>query len=151
LRGWNELARSRVWHGIEMKDRHGLTNAGAGVDIDAGNAMAERIKPLVCVTRRPGADAYIGGFGGIFDLKAAEFADLVLVTALTGIHRTILIDLVAMCVSDLVVQGAEPLFFLDYYATAKLDPSAGAEVVKGIVQGCIEAGERVVYSGRLAL
>jgi len=130
----------------------GLTYAQAGVDIDAGNAMVEDIKPLVRATRRPGADAEIGGFGGLFDLKAAGFKDPILVAANdgvgtkvkiaieTGIHDTVGIDLVAMCVNDLVVQGAEPLFFLDYYATGKLDPRAGAAIVKGIANGCIEAG-----------
>ncbi len=130
----------------------GLTYAQAGVDIDAGNAMVEDIKPLVRATRRPGADAEIGGFGGLFDLKAAGFKDPILVAANdgvgtkvkiaieTGIHDTVGIDLVAMCVNDLVVQGAEPLFFLDYYATGKLDPRAGAAIVKGIANGCLEAG-----------
>ena len=130
----------------------GLTYAQAGVDIDAGNAMVEEIKPLVRATRRPGADAEIGGFGGLFDLKAAGFTDPILVAANdgvgtkvkiaieTGIHDTVGIDLVAMCVNDLVVQGAEPLFFLDYYATGKLDPRAGAAIVKGIARGCMEAG-----------
>jgi phosphoribosylformylglycinamidine cyclo-ligase len=139
-----------------MKNKNGLTYAGAGVDIDAGTAMVEKIKPLVRATRRPGADAEIGGFGGIFDLKAAGFADPVLVAATdgvgtkgkiaieTGVHDTIGIDLVAMCVNDLVVQGAEPLFFLDYFATGKLDPAVGAEVVKGIAQGCIEAGAALI-------
>jgi phosphoribosylformylglycinamidine cyclo-ligase len=139
-----------------MKQRSGLTYASAGVDIDAGNAMIERIKPLVRTTRRPGADAEIGGFGGLFDLKAAGFTDPILVSASdgvgtkvkiaieAGIHFTIGIDLVAMCVNDLVVQGAEPLFFLDYYATGKLDPAAGAEVVKGIAKGCIEAGAALI-------
>src|SRR5579863_6559312 len=106
-----------------MADK-GLTYAEAGVDIDAGNAMVERIKPLVRATRRRGADAEIGGFGGLFDLKAAGFTDPVLVAANDGVgtkvklaiessvHHTIGIDLVAMCVNDLVVQGAEPLFFL---------------------------------------
>ncbi len=130
----------------------GLTYAQAGVDIDAGNAMVEEIKPLVRATRRPGADAEIGGFGGLFDLKAAGFTDPILVAANdgvgtkvkiaieTGIHDTVGIDLVAMCVNDLVVQGAEPLFFLDYYATGKLDPRAGAAIVKGIARGCMDAG-----------
>jgi phosphoribosylformylglycinamidine cyclo-ligase len=139
-----------------MKNKAGLTYAGAGVDIDAGNALIEKIKPLVRTTRRPGADAEIGGFGGIFDLKAAGFTDPILVAAndgvgtkvkiatLTGIHGTIGIDLVAMCVNDLVVQGAEPLFFLDYYATGNLDPAAGAAVVKGIAQGCVEAGAALI-------
>ena len=139
-----------------MKNKAGLTYAGAGVDIDAGNAMVEKIKPLARATRRLGADSEIGGFGGIFDLRAAGFTDPILVAAndgagskvkvaaLTGIHGTIGIDLVAMCVNDLIVQGAEPLFFLDYYATGKLDPLAGAEVVKGIAQGCIEAGVALI-------
>ncbi|MGH6795261.1 MAG: phosphoribosylformylglycinamidine cyclo-ligase, partial [Methylocella sp.] len=139
-----------------MKNEAGLTYAGAGVDIDAGNAMVEKIKPLVRATKRPGADAEIGGFGGIFDLKAAGFIDPILVAATdgvgtkvkiaieTGIHGTIGIDLVAMCVNDVIVQGAEPLFFLDYYATRKLDPAVGAEVVKGIAQGCIEAGAALI-------
>jgi phosphoribosylformylglycinamidine cyclo-ligase len=129
-----------------------LTYAEAGVDIDAGNAMVERIKPFVRATRRPGADAEIGGFGGLFDLKAAGFVDPVLVAANdgvgtkvkiaieAGVHDTIGIDLVAMCVNDIVVQGAEPLFFLDYFATGKLDPAIGAEIVKGIAAGCIESG-----------
>ena len=132
--------------------RPSLTYAEAGVDIDAGNSMVERIKPFVRATRRPGADAEIGGFGGLFDLKAAGFVDPVLVAANdgvgtkvkiaieSGIHDTIGIDLVAMCVNDIVVQGAEPLFFLDYFATGKLDPAIGAEIVKGIAVGCIEAG-----------
>ena len=132
--------------------KNGLTYADAGVDIDAGNAMVDAIKPLVRATRRPGADAEIGGFGGLFDLKAAGFKDPILVAANdgvgtkvmlaieSGIHDTVGIDLVAMCVNDLVVQGAEPLFFLDYYATGKLDPATGAAVVKGIALGCREAG-----------
>ena len=136
----------------EKSVAEGLTYAQAGVDIDAGNSMVERIKPLVRATRRSGADAEIGGFGGLFDLKAAGFKDPILVAANdgvgtkvkiaieTGIHRSIGIDLVAMCVNDLVVQGAEPLFFLDYFATGKLDPAAGAEIVRGIAAGCIEAG-----------
>jgi phosphoribosylformylglycinamidine cyclo-ligase len=130
----------------------GLTYAGAGVDIDAGNAMVEAIKPLVRATRRPGADAEIGGFGGLFDLKAAGFTDAILVAANDGVgtkvkiaietgrHDTIGIDLVAMCVNDIVVQGAEPLFFLDYYATGKLVPGVGAAIVKGIAEGCRQAG-----------
>jgi phosphoribosylformylglycinamidine cyclo-ligase len=132
--------------------RPSLTYAEAGVDIDAGNAMVERIRPLVRATRRPGADGEIGGFGGLFDLKAAGFIDPVLVAANdgvgtkvriaidSGVHDTIGVDLVAMCVNDIVVQGAEPLFFLDYFATGRLDPAIGAEVVKGIAAGCVEAG-----------
>ena len=129
-----------------------LTYAAAGVDIDAGNAMVEAIKPLVRATRRPGADAEIGGFGGLFDLRAAGFRDPVLVAANdgvgtkvkiaieAGVFDTIGIDLVAMCVNDIVVQGAEPLFFLDYFATARLDPAQGAAIVKGIAAACIESG-----------
>jgi len=122
--------------------------AAAGVDIDAGNRMVELIKPLVRATARPGAAAEIGGFGGLFDLKAAGFSDPVLVAANDGVgtkvkiaietnrHDTIGIDLVAMSVNDLVVQGAEPLFFLDYFACGKLDPDVGAAVVKGIAAAC---------------
>jgi len=134
------------------KPANSLTYGEAGVDIDAGNAMVEAIKPLVRATRRPGADAEIGGFGGLFDLKAAGFADPILVAANdgvgtkvkiaieTGIHGTIGIDLVAMCVNDIVVQGAEPLLFLDYFATGKLAPEVGVAIVKGIAEGCRIAG-----------
>jgi len=134
------------------KQTNGLTYAQAGVDIDAGNAMVDQIKPLVRSTRRPGADAEIGGFGGLFDLKAAGFKDPILVAANdgvgtkvkiaidTGIHDTIGIDLVAMCVNDIIVQGAEPLFFLDYFATGKLSPEVGVHIVKGIAEGCLQAG-----------
>src|SRR5215468_11947215 len=130
----------------------GLTYAQAGVDIDAGNRMVELIKPLVRATARPGADAEIGGFGGLFDLKRAGFKDPVLVAGTDGVgtkvmiaietgrHETIGIDLVAMSVNDLVVQGAEPLFFLDYFACGKLDPEMGAEVVAGIAEGCRLSG-----------
>ena len=132
--------------------RNGLTYSDAGVDIDAGNLMVEKIKPAVRSTRRPGADGEIGGFGGLFDLKAAGFKDPVLVAANDGVgtklkiaidadfHDTVGIDLVAMCVNDLVVQGAEPLFFLDYFATGKLDPDQGAAIVKGIAEGCVMSG-----------
>src|SRR5471030_3447468 len=132
--------------------KKGLTYAQSGVDIDAGNRMVELIKPLVRATARPGADAEIGGFGGLFDLKRAGFKDPVLVAANDGVgtkvkiaietgrHDTIGIDLVAMSVNDLVVQGAEPLFFLDYYACGKLEPEIGAAVVAGIAIGCHEAG-----------
>jgi phosphoribosylformylglycinamidine cyclo-ligase len=132
--------------------KKGLTYAQSGVDIDAGNRMVDLIKPLVKATARPGADAEIGGFGGLFDLKRAGFKDPVLVAANdgvgtkvkiaidTGIHDTVGIDLVAMSVNDLVVQGAEPLFFLDYFATGKLDPKVGAAIVAGIARGCKQAG-----------
>jgi phosphoribosylformylglycinamidine cyclo-ligase len=140
----------------EERPRGSVGYADAGVDIDAGNALVDRIKPLVRATRRPGADAEIGGFGGLFDLKATGYRDPLLVAATdgvgtklkiaidTGILGTIGIDLVAMCVNDLVVQGAEPLFFLDYYATGKLDPAQGAEIVAGIARGCREAGAALI-------
>jgi len=130
----------------------GLTYAQAGVDIDAGDRMVELIKPLVRATARAGADAEIGGFGGLFDLKRLGMTDPVLVAATDGVgtkvkiaietgrHDTIGIDLVAMSVNDLVVQGAEPLFFLDYYACGKLEPEIGAAVVAGISIGCRQAG-----------
>ncbi|MBZ9935183.1 phosphoribosylformylglycinamidine cyclo-ligase [Mesorhizobium sp. BR1-1-16] len=133
-----------------------LSYADAGVDIDAGNRLVTLIKPLVKATRRPGADAEIGGFGGLFDLKAAGFKDPLLVAANdgvgtklkiaidTGIHDTVGIDLVAMCVNDLVVQGAEPLFFLDYFATGKLNPAEAATVVAGIAEGCRIAGAALI-------
>jgi phosphoribosylformylglycinamidine cyclo-ligase len=126
--------------------------AAAGVDIDAGNRLVEMIKPLVRATARPGAAAEIGGFGGLFDLKAAGFSDPILVAATDGVgtkvkiaietgrHDTIGIDLVAMSVNDLIVQGAEPLFFLDYFACGKLDPAVGAAVVSGIAAACREVG-----------
>ncbi len=132
--------------------KRGLTYAQAGVDIDAGNRMVDLIKPLVRATARAGADAEIGGFGGLFDLKRAGFTDPVLVAATDGVgtkvkiaietgrHETIGIDFVAMSVNDLVVQGAEPLFFLDYYACGKLEPEVGAAVVAGIARGCRDAG-----------
>ena len=132
-----------------MVDRkNGLTYADSGVDIDAGNRLVDLIKPMVRATARAGADAEIGGFGGLFDLKAAGFKDPVLVAATdgvgtkvkiaieTGLHGGIGIDLVAMSVNDLVVQGAEPLFFLDYFACGKLDPEAVAAIVAGVAEGC---------------
>lgn len=130
----------------------GLSYRDAGVDIDAGNRLVDLIKPLVKATRRPGADADIGGFGGVFDPKAAGFKDPLIVATTDGVgtklkiaietgrHDTIGIDLVAMCVNDLVVQGAEPLFFLDYFATGKLAPEVGAKIVAGIARGCKESG-----------
>ncbi|TXJ27584.1 MAG: phosphoribosylformylglycinamidine cyclo-ligase [Afipia sp.] len=132
--------------------KSGLTYSSAGVDIDAGNRLVDLIKPMVRATARAGADAEIGGFGGLFDLKAAGFKDPVLVAATdgvgtkvkiaidTGIHGGIGIDLVAMSVNDLVVQGAEPLFFLDYFACGKLDPEATASIVAGVAEGCRESG-----------
>jgi phosphoribosylformylglycinamidine cyclo-ligase len=137
---------------MSQSGKNGLTYSDAGVDIDAGNLLVEKIKPAVRSTRRAGANGEIGGFGGVFDLKAAGFIDPVLVAANDGVgtklkiaidanhHDTVGIDLVAMCVNDLVVQGAEPLFFLDYFATGKLDPDQGAAIVGGIAAGCREAG-----------
>ncbi len=134
------------------RTRNRLTYAHAGVDIDAGNRMVDLIKPLVRATARAGADAEIGGFGGLFDLKRAGFRDPVLVAATDGVgtkvkiavetgrHDTIGIDLVAMSVNDLVVQGAEPLFFLDYFACGKLVPEVGVAVVAGVAAGCRQAG-----------
>ncbi len=134
------------------KNTNNLTYADSGVDIDAGNRLVNAIKPLVKNTARPGSDTEIGGFGGLFDLKAAGFKDPVLVAANdgvgtklkvaieAGIHHTVGIDLVAMCVNDLVVQGAEPLFFLDYFATGKLDVAAATDIIAGIADGCRIAG-----------
>jgi phosphoribosylformylglycinamidine cyclo-ligase len=122
------------------------------VDIDAGNALVEAIKPLARATARKGSDAGLGGFGAFFDLKAAGYNDPILVATTdgvgtklkiaieAGVHGTIGIDLVAMCVNDLVVQGAEPLLFLDYFATGKLDVEAGRQIVAGISEGCLQAG-----------
>jgi len=130
----------------------GISYAEAGVDIDAGNALVERIKPAAARTARPGTMAGLGGFGALFDLKAAGFADPVLVAATDGVGTklriaidtghldTIGVDLVAMCANDLVCQGAEPLFFLDYFATGKLSVEAAARVIEGIAAGCAEAG-----------
>jgi phosphoribosylformylglycinamidine cyclo-ligase len=130
----------------------GLTYAEAGVDIDAGNALVDRIKPAAAATTRPGVMAGLGGFGALFDLKAAGYDDPVLVAATDGVGTklriaidtgnvdTIGIDLVAMCVNDLVCQGAEPLFFLDYFATGKLEVDAAARIVEGIAEGCRLSG-----------
>jgi phosphoribosylformylglycinamidine cyclo-ligase len=134
------------------KAGNGLTYADAGVDIDAGNALVERIKPAAASTVRPGVMAGLGGFGALFDLKAAGYADPVLVAATdgvgtklriaieTGMVDTVGVDLVAMCVNDLVCQGAVPLFFLDYFATGALDVPSAARVVEGIAAGCLQAG-----------
>ena len=128
------------------------TYADAGVSIAAGNALVRAIAPLARATRRSGADAELGGFGGVFDPRAAGYADPLLVAANDGVgtklklaiehdrHDGVGIDLVAMCANDLIVQGAEPLFFLDYYASAKLDPAVAVRVVAGIAQGCRLAG-----------
>ncbi|SMX34644.1 phosphoribosylformylglycinamidine cyclo-ligase [Actibacterium lipolyticum] len=132
--------------------KNGLTYADAGVDIDAGNALVDRIKPAAKRTNRPGVMAGLGGFGALFDLKAAGYVDPVLVAATDGVGTKLRIaidtgevggvgiDLVAMCVNDLVCQGAEPLFFLDYFATGKLEVEEAAKVVEGIAEGCARSG-----------
>ena len=134
------------------KAAQSYTYAGAGVDIEAGNALVRAIGPLVKATARPGATSELGGFGGFFDPKAAGYADPLLVAANDGVgtklklaidhdrHDSVGIDLVAMCVNDLIVQGAEPLFFLDYFATGKLENGVAERVVAGIADGCKEAG-----------
>jgi len=134
------------------KGKNGITYADAGVDIDAGNALVERIKPAAAATRRPGVMAGLGGFGALFDLRAAGYSDPVLVAATDGVGTKLRIaidtghvddvgvDLVAMCVNDLVCQGAEPLFFLDYFATGKLDTDVAARIIEGIARGCADAG-----------
>ena len=133
-----------------------LTYKDAGVDIDAGNELVERIKPLVGRTRRPEVLAGIGGFGGLFALPPGRYREPVLVSGTDGVgtklmlaqhldrHDTIGIDLVAMCVNDVLVQGAEPLFFLDYFACGKLDPAVATDVIAGIADGCLQAGAALV-------
>ena len=134
------------------ESRKSLTYAHSGVDIDLGNRLVDRIRPLARATRRPGASAELGGFGGLFDLKAAGFVDPILVAANdgvgtklkiaieSGVYNTIGIDLVAMCVNDIVVQGAEPLFFLDYFASGKLNEEIASAVVQGVAEGCAQSG-----------
>ena len=138
------------------KGANGITYADAGVDIDAGNALVERIKPAAKRTNRPGTMAGLGGFGALFDLKGAGFADPVLVAATDGVGTklriaidtgnvdSIGIDLVAMCVNDLVCQGAEPLFFLDYFATGKQELDQAARLIEGIAEGCAQSGAALI-------
>jgi phosphoribosylformylglycinamidine cyclo-ligase len=135
-----------------MNEDESYTYAKAGVSIAAGNALVKAIAPLAKATARPGADASLGGFGGFFDLKAAGYRDPLLVAANDGVgtklklaidsgrHDGVGIDLVAMCVNDLIVQGAEPLFFLDYFATGRLEAGVAERVIASIAQGCLEAG-----------
>ena len=137
---------------MDNEAKQSATYAAAGVDIEAGNTLVERIAPLAKSTARAGADSDLGGFGGLFDLAACKFNDPVLVAANDGVgtklkiaiesgkHDTVGIDLVAMCVNDLIVQGAEPLFFLDYFASGKLDVDAATDVIAGIAEGCRLAG-----------
>jgi phosphoribosylformylglycinamidine cyclo-ligase len=139
-------------HDSGTPNTNGLTYRAAGVDVAAADALVEAIKPFARATSRPGVIGGLGGFGALFDLKAAGFVDPILVSSTdgvgtklkvaieTGIHDTVGVDLVAMCVNDLVVQGAEPLFFLDYFAAGKLDPRQAREVIAGIASGCNEAG-----------
>ena len=129
-----------------------LSYRDAGVDIDSGNALVDRIKPFAKSTLRPGVVGGLGGFGGLFKLAPGQYQEPVLVSSTDGVgtklkiaidlnrHATIGIDLVAMCVNDVVVQGAEPLFFLDYFATGKLDVETAASVIEGIAEGCRQAG-----------
>jgi len=129
-----------------------ITYKDSGVDIDAGNSFVKMIKPFVKATSRPEVMADIGGFGGLFSLNSSKYKNPVLVSGTDGVgtklklafmadrHDSVGIDLVAMCVNDIIVQGAEPLFFLDYLATGKLDPAKAADIVKGIAAGCVQAG-----------
>jgi phosphoribosylformylglycinamidine cyclo-ligase len=142
--------------GVTTSGKNGMTYADAGVDIDAGNALVERIKPAAKRTDRPGVMSGLGGFGALFDLKAAGYSDPVLVAATDGVGTKLRIaidtghvdgvgiDLVAMCVNDLVCQGAEPLFFLDYFATGKLETDKAARIVEGIAEGCLRSGTALI-------
>ena len=136
--------------------KNGVTYADAGVDIDAGNALVDRIKPAARRTNRPGVMAGLGGFGALFDLKGAGYSDPILVGATDGVGTKLRIaidtgnvegvgiDLVAMCVNDLVCQGAEPLFFLDYFATGKLESDQAARIIEGIAEGCVRSGTALI-------
>lgn len=149
----NRLTRAGTIHeGLDMTTgKNGITYADAGVDIDAGNALVDRIKPAAKRTNRAGVMSGLGGFGALFDLKAAGYEDPILVAATdgvgtklriaidTGVVDGVGIDLVAMCVNDLVCQGAEPLFFLDYFATGKLDTNTAARIIEGIAEGCVQS------------
>lgn len=140
----------------DKSEDKGLSYKDAGVDIDAGERLVDRIKPMVRSTQRPGADGTIGGFGGVFDLKALDMKDPVLVSGTDGVGTklkiafetgkldTVGIDLVAMCANDVLAQGALPLFFLDYFATGKLDVEDAASVVSGIAEGCRQAGAALI-------
>ncbi|MEL7280377.1 MAG: phosphoribosylformylglycinamidine cyclo-ligase [Pseudomonadota bacterium] len=140
----------------DTSGKNGITYADAGVDIDAGNALVERIKPAAKRTTRPGVMAGLGGFGALFDLKGAGYVDPILVAATdgvgtklriaidTGVVDGVGIDLVAMCVNDLVCQGAEPLFFLDYFATGKLQTDEAARIIEGIAEGCVRSGTALI-------
>jgi len=136
----------------QILNKERITYKDSGVDIDAGNSFVKMIKPFVKATSRPEVMADIGGFGGLFSLNSSKYKNPVLVSGTDGVgtklklafmadrHDTVGIDLVAMCVNDIIVQGAEPLFFLDYLATGKLDPAKAADIVKGIAAGCVQAG-----------
>ena len=151
-RGLTGFSLSRSEATLTSSPLPSLTYRDAGVDIDAGDALVEIIKPLAKATSRPGVMGGLGGFGALFDLRAAGFTDPVLVSATDGVgtklrlaieagqHGTVGIDLVAMCVNDLVVQGAEPLFFLDYFASGKLELAQASAVIAGIAEGCRMAG-----------
>ena len=146
------LAGGTLYHASIAEEPISGSYREAGVDIDAGNALVRAIAPAARATARPGADAALGGFGALFDLKAAGFRDPLLVATTDGVgtklkiaidcrrHETIGTDLVAMCVNDLVVQGAEPLFFLDYFATGKLAVDDARTIVRGIATACKESG-----------
>lgn len=141
---------------MKLSNHKSYSYKDAGVDIDAGNALVDAIKPAAASTKRSGCDAGLGGFGALFDLKAAGFKDPILVSGTDGVgtklkvaiesgnHSTVGIDLVAMCVNDLIVQGAEPLFFLDYYATGHLSIETGKAIIEGIAEGCRQSNAALI-------